>query len=94
VRIRINPQLSYLNGPRHDICRPDSKLGVPLDKLAKLVEADYDLLEGISGLHFHTNCDEKDFSDFLATVKHIKDMIPRFLNQIKRGQHGRRLPFQ
>ena len=91
--IRTSPQLSFLNGPRYDPCRPDSKLGAPSDKLAKLVEADYDLLEGISGLHFHTNCDGKDFSGLLATVRHIKDVIPRFLKQINWVKHGRRLPY-
>tara|TARA_B100000809_G_scaffold134296_1_gene131987 strand:+ start:4024 stop:4308 length:285 start_codon:yes stop_codon:yes gene_type:complete len=94
VGIRINPQLSFLNGPRYDPCRPDSKLGVPSDKLAKLVEADYDLLEGISGLHFHTNCDEKDFSGLLATVRHIKDVIPRFLKQINWVNMGGRYLIQ
>jgi carboxynorspermidine decarboxylase len=76
--IRINPQLSFLNDPRHDPCRPDSKLGVPLNKLADIVNADHDLLEGLSGLHFHTNCDETDFAGLLATVRHIKDIIQRF----------------
>jgi diaminopimelate decarboxylase len=47
-----------------------------------MVNADYDLLEGLSGLHFHTNCDETNFSGLLATVRHIKDIIPTFLDKI------------
>ena len=57
-----------------------------------MVNADYDLLEGLSGLHFHTNCDETDFAGLLATVSHIKYIIPKFLDKISWVNIGGRYP--
>ena len=50
--IRINPQISFIRDPRYDPCRRNSKLGVPISKLAEAVEAEPARLRGISGLHF------------------------------------------
>ena len=78
--IRVNPQLSFLNDQRYDPCRPHSKLGVPIHQLAEL--AGDPTLAGISGLHFHTNCDATDFASLLATVRHIQDHLGKFLEGI------------
>ncbi len=80
--LRVNPQLSFLNDRRYDPCRPNSKLGTPIDKLAEMVNRDDELLQGIKGLHFHTNCDATEFASLLATVRHIQDLIPKFLERL------------
>jgi carboxynorspermidine decarboxylase len=80
--IRINPELSFIGDPRYDPCRENSKLGVPVSTLAALAETAPDCLQGISGLHFHNNCDETDFASLLATVRHIQDVIPDLLQRL------------
>lgn len=80
--LRINPQLSFVRDQRYDPCRRNSKLGVPVHDLAELARSDPGRLEGIDGLHFHTNCDETDFASLLATVRHIEDVIPHVLERV------------
>ncbi len=80
--LRINPQLSFVRDPRYDPCRRNSKLGVPVHDLAELARSDPGRLEGIDGLHFHTNCDETDFASLLATARHIEDVIPHVLERM------------
>ncbi len=80
--IRVNPQLSFINDRRYDPCRPNSKLGVPIDKLAEMVSRDDELLQGIKGIHFHTNCDATEFASLLATARHIQGRIPKFLERL------------
>ncbi len=80
--LRINPQLSFVRDQRYDPCRRNSKLGVPVHDLAELARSDPGRLEGIDGLHFHTNCDETDFASLLATARHIADVIPHVLERM------------
>jgi carboxynorspermidine decarboxylase len=82
VALRVNPQLSFIRDPRYDPCRQNSKLGVPIAKLADLYRADAEALAGIDGLHFHNNCEGTDFTGLLATARHIQDVIPELLGQI------------
>jgi len=82
VGLRVNPQLSFIRDPRFDPCRPNSKLGVPIGKLAEVIESDPTALRGLTGLHFHTNCEGTDFASLLATARHIQDIIPNILQQI------------
>jgi carboxynorspermidine decarboxylase len=82
VGLRVNPQISFVGDPRYDPCRQHSKLGVPIDTLAELVRSNQECLRGITGLHFHTNCDEENFSSLLATVRHVQDILPHVLERI------------
>ena len=50
--LRINPQCSTTAAPFYDPCTPGSRLGVPPDHFLR---AD---LTGLSGLHFHTLCEQ------------------------------------
>tara|TARA_Y100001933_G_scaffold260641_1_gene313229 strand:+ start:1982 stop:3031 length:1050 start_codon:yes stop_codon:yes gene_type:complete len=63
--IRLNPQCSTGSTPIYDPCRPGSRLGALPDSLKN---AD---LEGISGCHFHSLCDQN--SDALATTLEALD---------------------
>ncbi|MDP6389502.1 MAG: hypothetical protein QF654_06380 [Alphaproteobacteria bacterium] len=80
--LRVNPQLSIVRDRRYDPCRRNSKLGVPVHDLAALARSDPGRLAGIDGLHFHTNCDETDFTGLLATARHIEDVIPHLLERM------------
>lgn len=81
--LRVNPQLSFIGDPRYDPCRENSKLGVPIATLADLIVSEPASLNGISGLHFHNNCESTDFASLVATARHIQDVIPRALEQIE-----------
>ncbi len=82
VGLRLNPQLSFVRDARYDPCRQQSKLGVPMGKLADLVATDPAALRDITGLHFHNNCEATDFVDLLTTARHIRDVIPNILHRI------------
>ena len=82
VGLRLNPQLSFVRDARYDPCRQQSKLGVGLGQLADLGATDPAALRGITGLHFHTNCEGTDFASLLATARHIQNSIPTILRQI------------
>jgi carboxynorspermidine decarboxylase len=82
VGLRVNPQLSFISDPRYDPCQQNSKLGLPIRKLADQIETEPASLRGISGLHFHNNCESTDFASLLETARHIQDVIPNVLQQI------------
>ena len=66
--LRVNPQLSLLSDERYDPCRRASKLGVPIGFLERVQREQPDLLDGLTGLHVHTNCDSARFSQLANTV--------------------------
>jgi carboxynorspermidine decarboxylase len=72
--IRINPEHST-QGKDHEIydpCARGSRLGVTLDNFKP------NLLGGISGLHFHTLC-EQNSDDLIATLKVIEEKFGKYL---------------
>jgi carboxynorspermidine decarboxylase len=74
--IRINPQHSTQTHAIYDPCSKGSRLGVTAQNFRS------DLLEGISGLHFHTLCEQN--SDALAsTLAAIEKNFGKFLPQMK-----------
>ena len=79
--LRVNPQLSFIDDPRYDPCRPHSKLGVPLDDLAAAFRRRPERFDGLKGLLFHSNCDSPDFGQLLATVERLdaraSQILPR-----------------
>jgi carboxynorspermidine decarboxylase len=64
--LRVNPEHSTGQTPIYDPCVPGSRLGVTADHLAG---AD---LTGISGLHFHTLC-EQNSPDLETTLKAVDE---------------------
>ena len=81
--LRVNPQLSFADDCRYDPCRPQSKLGVPLDDLAALLRDEPGRLDGVRGLLFHSNCDSPDFGELRATVERLQSRIPSLLRQVE-----------
>ncbi|MBB5211334.1 carboxynorspermidine decarboxylase [Microbulbifer hydrolyticus] len=72
--LRINPEHSEGHTPIYDPCAPCSRLGIVRSLF------DGEDLTGISGLHFHTLC-EQDFKPLERTIKAVEekfgDLIPQ-----------------
>ena len=76
VGLRINPEHSEGAVSIYDPCAPGSRLGIPLSQF------DESLLEGISGLHFHTLC-EQNFAPLERTVRAVEEKFKRWLPQME-----------
>jgi len=74
--LRINPEHSEGTVPIYDPCAPGSRLGIPLSQL------DESVLEGISGLHFHTLC-EQDFPPLKRTLEAVEQKFGHLLGAMK-----------
>jgi len=74
--IRINPEYSEIKTPIYNPCYQYSRLGVTLKNFRP------DELEGISGLHFHTMCEQN--SDTLErTVKVVDEKFGSYISRMK-----------
>jgi carboxynorspermidine decarboxylase len=85
VGLRINPQHSEGEVEIYDPCAPCSRLGIPYAEFEKAkAEKGEGYLDGISGLHFHTLCEqgyepldrtlaavEERFGDLISTMDWI-----------------------
>jgi len=74
--IRINPECSTQEHAIYDPCSPGSRMGVTRTQFVP------ELLEGISGLHFHTLC-EQNADALEQTLKAVEDQFGEFLPQLK-----------
>ena len=74
--LRINPEHSEGNVPLYDPCAEGSRLGI---KIAELAGQD---LTGISGLHFHTLC-EQGFPELVRTLTAVEQKFGHFLKQMR-----------
>ncbi|MEM9446468.1 MAG: carboxynorspermidine decarboxylase [Verrucomicrobiota bacterium] len=59
---RINPQHSEGQTAIYDPCAPCSRLGIPADQFATYVSKHPNTLDGITGLHFHTLCEQDSYA--------------------------------
>jgi carboxynorspermidine decarboxylase len=74
--IRINPECSTGSHAIYDPCSPGSRLGVTLKNFRP------ELLDGLSGLHFHTLCEQN--SDALAiTLDAVEEKFGQWLHRMK-----------
>ncbi|MBY0223032.1 MULTISPECIES: carboxynorspermidine decarboxylase [Sporosarcina] len=74
--IRINPEYSEIEVDMYNPCFSHSRFGVTSADFAP------DLLEGISGLHFHTMCEQN--SDTLwRTIQVVDEKFGPYLKQMK-----------
>ncbi len=74
--IRINPEHTTQDHAIYDPCSPGSRLGVTRANFRT------DLLEGISGLHFHTLC-EQNSDDLAETIQAVEEKFGEFLPGMK-----------
>jgi len=92
VGLRINPEHAEGEVAKYDPCSPGSRLGFPVSQL----KAEH--LEGVSGLHFHTLC-EQDFAPLKRTWDALKPKISPYFGEIKwlnfgGGHHITRADYQ
>ena len=73
--IRINPEHSEGEVALYDPCAPCSRMGVPLSQF------NADLLDGISGLHFHTLC-QQDLPPLQRTLAAVEEKFGPYLAQM------------
>jgi carboxynorspermidine decarboxylase len=74
--LRINPEHSEGWNPRYDPCTPGSHLGIPARALAGRWPA------GISGLHFHTLC-EQDLPPLARTLAAVEERFGHRLDGLE-----------
>lgn len=74
--IRINPEHSEGDVALYDPCSPCSRMGVPIGQFRE------DLLEGISGLHFHTLC-QQDLPPLKRTLEAVEAKFGRYLPRME-----------
>jgi len=77
VGLRINPECSTQIGHEiYDPCSPGSRFG------AKREQMRADLLDGVSGLHFHTLC-QQNSDDLLTTLNAVEEKFGEWLPQME-----------
>ncbi|MBS4201152.1 carboxynorspermidine decarboxylase [Bacillus sp. FJAT-49732] len=77
VGLRINPECSTQIGHAiYDPCAPGSRFGVKQEHFRP------DLLEGVSGLHFHTLC-QQDADDLETTLNAVEEKFGPWLSQME-----------
>lgn len=74
--IRINPECSTQDHAIYDPCSPGSRLGVTAANFQP------ELLDGISGLHFHTLC-EQNADALEQTLDAVEEKFGAYLPQMK-----------
>lgn len=74
--IRINPECSTQDHAIYDPCSPGSRLGVTAANFRP------ELLDGISGLHFHTLC-EQDADALERTLDAVEEKFGAYLPRMK-----------
>ena len=73
--LRINPEHSEGTLPIYDPCAPGSRLGIPVSQL------DESQFDGISGLHFHTLC-EQGLEPLIRTLNTVEDRFGSLLERV------------
>lgn len=81
VGLRVNPQCSTQEGHAiYDPCAPGSRLGITADQFDS--EQARRLLPLVSGLHFHTLC-EQNSDDLEKTLDAVEERFAKWLPQMK-----------
>ena len=76
IGLRINPACSTQDHAIYDPCSPGSRLGVTAENFRP------ELLQGVSGLHFHTLC-EQDADALAQTLEAVEARFGEYLPQMK-----------
>lgn len=77
VGVRINPECSTQIGHEiYDPCSPGSRFGVKREDFRP------DLLDGVSGLHFHTLC-QQNSDDLETTLRAVEEKFGEWLPQME-----------
>lgn len=76
IGIRINPECSTQNHAMYDPCAPASRLGVTQKNFRD------DMLQGVSGLHFHTLC-EQNSDALIETLSAVEEKFGKYIGGMK-----------
>jgi carboxynorspermidine decarboxylase len=76
IGIRINPECSTQGHDIYDPCAKGSRLGVTIGHFRE------DLLDGVSGLHFHTLC-EQNADALLTTLTALEKSFGKYLSRME-----------
>ncbi len=79
--LRINPEHSEGTTPLYDPCAPCSRMGVPIAALDAAIEVDSSFLQGISGFHFHTLC-QQDLPPLDRTLSAVVRKFGKYFRHI------------
>ena len=80
--LRLNPEHSEGAVPIYDPCSAGSRLGIRPSAFEAALAEDPQALDGISGLHFHTLCEQN--SDCLArTLEAVEKHFGKYFHQMK-----------
>ncbi len=79
--LRINPEHSEGEVALYDPCAPCSRMGVPIAEFEKAVAQTPDILDGISGLHFHTLC-QQDLPPLDRTLNAVVKKFGKYFKHI------------
>lgn len=83
IGLRVNPEMSTQKDHAiYDPCAKGSRLGVTAAKLKEALEADSTVLDGVTGLHFHTLC-EQNSDDLETTLSAFEEKFGDYLPQMK-----------
>jgi len=74
--IRINPECSTQQHDIYDPCGTGSRLGVTIGQFRA------DLLDGISGMHFHTLC-EQNSDALVTTINAVEEKFGKYIPKMK-----------
>ena len=78
--LRFNPEYSEIETDIYNPCVKGSRLGILREDLDQALALDNSILDGISGLHFHTHC-EQGFGPLSRTIKVIEEKFGDLLMQ-------------
>lgn len=76
IGIRINPEISTQTSAMYDPCSPTSRMGI------KAEDINESLLEGVSGFHFHTLC-QQNADDLEKTVKVVEAKFGQYFSKLR-----------
>ncbi len=76
IGLRINPECSTQSHAIYDPCSKGSRLGVTIQNFRE------DLLTGVSGLHFHTLC-EQNSVDLITTLESVEKIFGKYIHNMK-----------
>ncbi|WP_250658040.1 carboxynorspermidine decarboxylase [Alkalimarinus coralli] len=83
VGLRINPEHSEGTVAIYDPCAPCSRLGIPYAEFKKAQAEQGDAyLEGVSGLHFHTLC-EQGYEPLARTLAAVEETFGSIIPQMQ-----------
>lgn len=82
IGLRVNPECSTQGEHAiYDPCSPGSRLGVTISNLENALKAEPELLDGVSGLHFHTLC-EQNSDDLEKTLDALEASFGKYMSQM------------